>query len=84
MDQSSQNLVSIINQNVKDDKKDTPPNSTDDSESRISSRDSDAPNDLGNFCKANYEKDPHNLEWSWKCGHKVCKKCAKVSELLII
>ena len=83
MDQPPQNLVPIINQNVKDDKKDTPPNSTDDLESRISTRE-DTPNALYNFCKANYEEDPHNLEWLWKCGHKVCKKCTKVSELLMI
>ena len=83
MDQPSQNLVPIINQNVKDDKKDTPPSSTDDSESRISSM-KNALNDICNFCKANYEENPHNLEWLWKCGYKVCKKCVKVSELLII
>ena len=80
IDEPPQNFFPIIDQNVKDDKKDTRPSSTDDSES---SRE-DAPNNLCNFCKANYEEDQHNLEWLWKCGHKVCKKCNKVSELLVL
>ena len=83
MDQPPKTLIPIINQNEKDNIKETLLSSTDYSESRISSRE-DASNDLCNFCKANYEGDPHNLEWLWKCGHKVCKKCVKVSELLIL